>query len=135
MEQVYSRNAKTNVEIRYAIKRSKLTQKELAEKYGISITTVAKWKHRRDKYDRTSIPNTIHYALTDKEKKTIISIRKRTCLSLDEITNEMQKRNPSISRSTVYRTLRSAGLNRVPKEVTSIANKDESERTVRNETL
>lgn len=116
MKQVYSHNAKTNVAIRYAIKQSKLTQKELAEKYGISITTVAKWKHRRDKYDRSSSPNTVHYALTDKEKKTIISIRKRTWLSLVEITNEMQKVNPLISRSAVYRTLRAAGLNISPKK-------------------
>jgi transposase len=114
MKEVYSHNAKTNVSIRYAIKQSNLTQKELAKKYDISITTVAKWKRRRDKYDRSSIPNTIHYALTDKEKKTIISIRKRSWLPLDEITNEMQKVNPSIYRSAVYRTLRAAGLNRLP---------------------
>ncbi|MFN3533679.1 MAG: DDE-type integrase/transposase/recombinase, partial [Candidatus Brocadia sp.] len=116
MKQVYHSNATTNIHIRLAIKQSNLPIKFLAEKYRVSENTILKWKHRENPDDRSSAPHTIYYALSALEQEIIKSIRKSSWLPLEEITEVMQQINPSASRSTVYRTLLAAGLNKVPQQ-------------------
>ena len=116
MKQVYHSNATTNVHIRFAIQTSNLSMNHLAEKYNVSENTVIKWKDRDELYDRSSRPHTINYSLTDIEQEVIKAVRRSTWLPLDEIEEIARQLNPSASRSAVYRTMLSAGLNKVPEK-------------------
>jgi len=116
MKQVYHSNATTNVHIRCELQKSNLPMNQLATQYNVSENTVLKWKGREELYDRSSRPHTIYYSLCDIEQEVIKSIRRSTWLPLDEIEEIAQQLNPSASRSAVYRTLLSAGLNKVPEK-------------------
>ena len=67
--QVYHSNARTNQHVREIIQKSDLTNVELAQKYNINVKTVAKWKDRDCKEDKSSRPDNISYALTPLEKE------------------------------------------------------------------
>lgn len=114
--QAYHSNATTNVHIRCEIKASDLPSNSLAVKYNVSENTVLKWKGRDEQEDHSSRPHTIHYSLTEMEREIIRSARRTTWLPLDEIEDIALQVNPSASRSAVYRTLRAAGLNKVPQK-------------------
>ena len=88
----------------------------LAEKYNVSENTVSKWKGRDELYDRSSRPHNIYYSLADIEQEVIKTVRRSTWLPLDEKEEIAQLLNPLASRSAVYRTLLSAGLNKVPEK-------------------
>ena len=65
MKQVYHSNATTNVRLRNEINKSKGTYLEISENFGVSISTVKKWKNRDNFEDKSSKPNTIYYSLSD----------------------------------------------------------------------
>ena len=67
MKQIYHANATTNVRLRNAINQSNLTNLQLSEHYGVSQNTISKWKKRTDFKDKSSRPETIHYALSELE--------------------------------------------------------------------
>lgn len=114
--QVYHSNATTNVHIRYELQKNNVPINQLAAKYNVSQNTILKWKNSDGQEDKSSRPHTIHYSLTDTQKEIIKSVRRSSWLSLEEITEVAQQINPSASRSTVYRTLCAAGLNKVPQQ-------------------
>lgn len=116
MKQVYHTNATTNIHIRSQIHQSHQTNRELADIYNISTTTVSKWRHRTCFQDKSSRPHTIHYALTSLEQTLIKSIRTSTWWSLDEVCDIMQSIRPSISKSSVYRTFVREGFNKIPEK-------------------
>jgi transposase-like protein len=116
MKQIYHSNAMTNIHIRCEIKTSNLSINRLSAKYNVSKNTVLKWKDREKQHDQSSRPYTIYYSLAKIEQEVIKSVRKSTWLPLEEITEVAQQLNSSASRSAVYRTLVSAGLNTVPQQ-------------------
>jgi len=117
MNQAYHSNATTNIHIRCEILKSTLPANQLATQYHVSENTVLKWKDREEPYDRSSRPHTIIYSLSGMEQDVIKSIRKSTWLPLDEIVEMTQQYlKPTASHSAVYRTLLSAGLNKVPQQ-------------------
>jgi len=71
MSQVYHSNASTNQHVREIIQKSDLANVELANKYSINIQTVSKWRSRDYQEDKSSRPNTIHYALSALDKELI----------------------------------------------------------------
>jgi transposase-like protein len=123
MKQTYHSNAVTNVHIRGQFNLSNLTSSELAQRFNISINTVRKWKGRENLFDKSSRPNRIRHSLDYIEKQIVVSVRKTTWLPLDEVWEMMMDINPEISRSAVYRTLKSEGLNLKPQEVREKAKK------------
>lgn len=114
--QIYHSNAKTNSHIRTEIKHSSLSISKLAIKYGISNSTVLKWKKRTSLEDRSARPKTIHYTLTDFEQSLFVALRKSTWLPLDALTQMVFGSQSTTFRSAVYRTLKRNDVNRVPKE-------------------
>lgn len=116
MQQVYHANAKTNVHIRSQIKNSTASNLALAEQFGISEQTVSKWRNRDSPQDNSSKPLTIAYALSDLEKGLVISLRKSTWMSLDEVWEVLLVENDTISRSSVYRLLVKENINKLPLE-------------------
>ncbi len=65
MCQIYHSNARTYRHVREIIQESDLANVELANMYRINIQTVSKWRNRDYQEDKSSRPNTIHYALSD----------------------------------------------------------------------
>ena len=125
MKQVYHSNAVTNIHIRSEINGSKLTNKELADKYNISTVTVSKWKnrYRYSLEDKSSRPKTIHYSLSALETSIIIALRKLTWLPLDEITELVFPDEPYSKRSAIYRLFVREGINKKPQQVRDKAKK------------
>jgi len=116
MCQVYHSNAKTNRHVREIIQKSALSSVELANKYSINIQTVAKWRNRDFSEDKSSRPDTIHYALSDLDKELIRVVRTLTWMELDDLVETVFDVIPKATRSNVYRTLRAFGINQVPTE-------------------
>jgi transposase-like protein len=116
MPQTYHVNATTNMHSRAIIQGSSLSTNELAELYHVSTNTVIKWKNRDEFEDKSSRPDTIHYALTPIEKEVIRAVRVSTWCALDDLTDTIQSIIPHAGRSNIYRTLMDFGINRVPEE-------------------
>jgi len=116
MCQVYHSNAKTNQHVREIIQKSDLTNVELADKYGVNIKTVSKWRNRDYTKDKSSRPNTIHYALSNLEKELIRVVRTLTWMELDDLVETISSIVPNANRSNIYRTLRNFDISRIPKE-------------------
>ena len=116
MKQEYHSNAVTNLHNRRQIKKSSLTNFELANLYNTSTTTISKWRHRVNIEDKSSQPSKITYALNQLEQGLAISIRETTWLPLDEILEMLFDINQNITRSSVYRTFCRNGINKVPQK-------------------
>lgn len=116
MAQLYHSNATTNIHIRSEIQKSMLDNSKLSKQYNISGRTVFKWKHRDHLEDKSSRPDTIYYSLTDIEKQLIKSIRESTWFPIDAIWEMLLQHNSTASYSSVYRTLVSFGINKIPEE-------------------
>jgi transposase-like protein len=116
MKQVYHSNATTNIRLRNEINKSNLTNKELSEKYNVSINTIKKWKTRNIFTDKSSKPKDIKYSLTQLQMSIIIKIRMMTWWALDEITETFFPENPETRRSAVYRIFVREKINKVPEK-------------------
>lgn len=117
MQQVYHKNAFTNIHIRSQIQKDKSsTNVFLASQFGVSENTISKWRNRDFQTDASSTPQNIKYALTEIEVALAVSIRKSTWLPLDEIHDMLFKTNPEISRSSIYRCFKKNEINNPPTE-------------------
>lgn len=114
--QKYHKNAKTNIHIRSEIQSSNLSKNELALKYRIHINTVFKWSTRNNVEDKSSIPRTIHYALSEIEKEIIKTVRKSTWWSAEQIVESLEGQIERINKSNVSRCLKESDLNKKPEE-------------------
>ncbi len=116
MCQVYHSNASTNRHVREIIQKSDLANVELANMYSINVQTVSKWRNRDYQEDKSSKPNTIHYALSDLDKELIRVVRTLTWMELDDLVNCVSQNIPKANRSNVYRTIRALKISQVPQE-------------------
>jgi len=116
MKQTYHSNSTTNVRLRFEINKSNLSNHALSLKYGVSEKTIAKWKNRTVFTDKSSKPDTIHYALSELDMLIAIELRYLTWWSLDEITEAINPTAPEKIRSAVYRTFVRENINKVPEK-------------------
>ncbi|WP_353661820.1 IS481 family transposase [Hydrogenimonas sp. SS33] len=123
MKQHYHRNARTNSHVRQSIQKSGASNQALARRFGISVQTVSKWRHRQETEDRSSRPHTIHYALSGLERELVRLVRTSTWMPLDDLVEALQSVMPHASRSTVSRTLRALKISQVPQEERAKAKK------------
>ncbi|ADV45927.1 DDE-type integrase/transposase/recombinase [Nitratifractor salsuginis] len=123
MKQHYHCNARTNSHIRQSIQKSKASNQELARRFGVSIQTISKWRNRQETQDRSSRPHTIHYALNNLEREIVRIVRTCTWMPLDDLVEILRSVFPGISRSAVYRTLKTLKISRVPEEKRAKAKK------------
>jgi transposase InsO family protein len=77
---------------------------------------VSKWRGRDFVKDASSRPRRIAYALNSLEKGLIMSLRTSTWMPLDQVHEAMRDVVSGISRTTVYRYMKSIGINRQPQE-------------------
>lgn len=116
MQQVYHFNATTNINIRTQIQNNSVSNSVLAIQFGVSEQTISKWKNRDSVEDASCKPLNIQYALSDLEKALVISLRKSSWMSIDEVWETILIENSKISRSSVYRTLVKENINQIPQE-------------------
>ena len=103
------KNARTTPAIRRELQAqpASVTNKELAEAYGLHRHTVAKWRKREDTADASHRPHTIHATLTPAQEAVVLALRETLLLPLDDllaVTHEFL--NPEVSRSGLSRCLR-----------------------------
>ena len=99
MQQVYHFNATTNINIRSQIQNNSVSNSVLAIQFGVSEQTISKWKNRDSVEDASCKPLNIQYALSDLEKALVISLRKSSWMSIDEVWETILIENSKISRS------------------------------------
>ena len=105
------KKARTTPAIRAELQNSTLSERKLAALYGISRSTVRKWKYREDVCDRSHRPHNLRTTLTPAQEAVVVELRRTLLLPLDDllvITREFI--NPAASRSALDRCLRRHGV-------------------------
>jgi transposase-like protein len=105
------KRARTTPAVRKEIQESTLPERTLARKYGITRTTVRKWKRRDSVDDLPVMPKTIHATLSPEEERIVVELRTTLLLPLDDllaVTREFI--NQKVSRSGLDRCLRRYGV-------------------------
>ena len=108
-------NARTTPAIRKELQAAPATvkNKELAQRYGISIGCVAKWRNADRITDGSHAPKRVHKAkLTACDKRIIIELKRTLMLPLDDLCEALKGKLScaSIHRSQVSKVLAGAKL-------------------------
>lgn len=78
-------SARTTPQVRAELQALQETTGTLAQRYGLSRTTVAKWRNRTTTDDAPMGPNSPHSTvLTQVEEAMVVEFRRRTLLPLDD---------------------------------------------------
>lgn len=102
---------RVSVDVRNAIQESTLSIRTLAHQYGVSPTTIHKWKGRHSAQEHRSGPKTPHSTtLTAGEEQLIILFRSQTLLPLDDCLYALKPAVPAITRSSMHRCFQRHGL-------------------------
>src|ERR671921_484259 len=118
MGQVLHGSATTTEAARRAIQASEESVRALARRYGISPTTVQKWRKRQTVADERMGPKQVRSTvLTLEEEAVVVAFRRHTLLSLDDCLYALQPTIPHLTRSSLHRCLQRHGISRLP-EVT-----------------
>ena len=107
------KNARTTPAIRRELQEqpASVTDKELAEAYGLNRHTVAKWRKRQGTADGSHRPHALHANLSPSQEAVVLVLRESLLLPLDDllaVTHEFI--NPDVSRSGLSRCLRRHGV-------------------------
>jgi transposase len=104
-------NATTTPKTRAMIQASTEPKAALARRLGVSETTVRRWRNRDTVEDRSHVRRNLGQATTSEDEAIIAELRTRAGLSLDDITEVMQRCvHPGLSRGSVHAALRRAGI-------------------------
>jgi len=115
MGQVLHGSARTTAAIRRALQRSEESIRVLARRYGISPTTVQKWRKRETTADMPMGPADPHSTTLSLEQEAmIVAFRRHTLLPLDDCLYALQPSIPGLTRSSLHRCLQRHGISRLP---------------------
>lgn len=115
MGQVLHGCATTTEAVRRAIHASQASVRALARRYGISATTVQKWRKRAATADAPMGPKRPRSTvLTPAEEAVVVAFRRHTLLPLDDCLYALQPTIPRLRRSTLHRCLQRHGIARLP---------------------
>jgi transposase InsO family protein len=115
MGQVLHGSATTTEAVRRAIQASEESVRALARRYGISPTTVQKWRKRRTVTDERMGPKQPRSTvLSLEEEAVIVAFRRHTLLPLDDCLYALQPTIPHLRRSSLHRCLQRHGIARLP---------------------
>jgi transposase-like protein len=108
-------SARTTPRIRAELQRSKEKTSTLAQRYGLSRTTVTKWRTRTTTSDAPMGPaKPKSTVLSPAEEAVIVEFRRRTLLPLDDVMGCLRESIPKLSRSSLHRCLLRHGISRLP---------------------
>src|SRR4028118_1009963 len=115
MGQVLHGSARTTAAIRRALQRSEESVRALAKRYGISPTTVQKWRKRTSVADQPmGLAEPHSTTLTLEQEAMIVAFRRHTLLPLDDCLYALQPSIPGLTRSSLHRCLQRHGISRLP---------------------
>ena len=115
MGQVLHGSARTTEAVRRAIQRSEESVRALARRYGISPTTVQKWRKRETVVDQPMGPSEPKSTVLSLEQEAmIVAFRRHTLLPLDDCLYALQPSIPGLTRSSLHRCLQRHGISRLP---------------------
>ena len=115
MGQVLHGSARTTEAVRRALQRSEESVRALARRYGISPTTVQKWRKRENTADMPMGPAAPHSTvLTAEQEAMIVAFRRHTLLPLDDCLYALQPSIAGLTRSSLHRCLQRHGISRLP---------------------
>ena len=102
-------NATTTPKVRSEIRAEPVAV--LARRFGVSETTIRRWRNRTSPEYRSHGRHSLGQANSPVEETIIADLRRLAGLSLDDITEVMNRCvTPRLSRSPVWTVLRRAGL-------------------------
>src|SRR3712207_866933 len=115
MGQVLHGSATTTEAVRRAIQAREESVRALAKRYGISPTTVQKWRKRTTVADERMGPKQPRSTvLSIEEEAVIVAFRRHTLLPLDDCLYALQPTIPHLTRSSLHRCLQRHGIARLP---------------------
>jgi len=88
----------------------------LARRFGVSPTTVQKWRKRETTADARMGPKEPRSTvLSSGEEAVIVAFRRHTLLALDDCLSALQPSIPHLTRSSPHCCLQRHGISRLPK--------------------
>ena len=115
MADILHGSARTTPRVRAELQASKEATGNLARRYGLSRTTVAKWRSRTTTADAPMGPrDPKSTVLTPVEEAMIVEFRRRTLLPLDDVLGCLKDSIPELTRSSLHRCLVRHGVSRLP---------------------
>ena len=110
------KNATTTPAVRAQIQQSSGTDGELAAQFGISRTTVQRWKHRDSVADRSHTPHRLQTTLNAGQEELVVYLRSQLRLPLDDLLSVVREFiHPTMGRSSLHRLLVRRGVDKLPK--------------------
>ncbi|MFY9290052.1 MAG: IS481 family transposase, partial [Methylorubrum rhodinum] len=115
MGQVLHGSARTTEAVRRAIQLRQESVRAAAKRYGVSPTTIQKWRDRETTADAAMGPKEPRSTvLTPEEEAIIVAFRRHTLLPLDDCLYALQPTIPHLTRSSLHRCLQRHGISRLP---------------------
>jgi len=115
MGQVLHGSATTTKAVRRAIQVSQESVRALARRYGVSPTTVQKWRKRQTVADQPMGPKQPRSTVLSVEEEAVtVAFRRHTLLPLDDCLYALQPTIPHLRRSSLHRCLQRHGIARLP---------------------
>ena len=115
MGQVLHGSATTTEVVRRAIQARQESVRAAAKRFGISPTTVQKWRRRQTTADARMGPKEPRSTvLTVEEEAVVVAFRRHTLLPLDDCLYALQPTIPHLRRSSLHRCLQRHGIARLP---------------------
>src|SRR3954467_10743657 len=110
-------NARTTPVTRAEIAGSHERSGVLAQRYGVSAETIRKWRKRgaADCLDHAARPHQLPWKATEAERAVVCTLRRVTNFALDDLTFVITHFLPHLNRDSIWRILKTEGLNRRPK--------------------
>src|SRR3954454_13416572 len=106
MGQVLHGSATTTEAVRRAIQLRQESVRALAKRYGVSPTTVQKWRKRSTTADAPMGPKeTRSIVLTREEEAIVIAFQLHTLLLLDDCLSALHPTIPLLARSSLHRCI------------------------------
>ncbi len=116
-------SARTTPRVQAELQASQETSSALAQRYGLSRSTVTKWRTRTTTHDAPMGPSSLHSTvLTLAEEAMVVEFRRRTLLPLDDVRRSsrsdvlgcLRDSIPKLTRSSLHRSLERHGISRLP---------------------
>src|SRR3954451_11874183 len=107
--------ATTTETVRRAIQARQESVRAAARRYGLSPTTVQKWRSRQTSHDARMGPKEPRSTVLSLDHEAIIvAFRRHTLLPLDDCLYALQPTIPHLTRSSLHRCLQRHGISRLP---------------------
>ncbi len=108
-------SARTTPRVRAERQASREKTGILAQRYGLSRTTVTKWRERRTTCDAPMGPTVPRSTvLTPAEEAMVVEFWRRSLLPLDDVLGCLRDSIPKLTRSSPHRCLERHGISRLP---------------------